>query len=291
MIGDRLTHIPIDIINNMVKVALTEDIGYGDITAQIIPANQNDHAHIITREFACVCGLDWVSEVFKILADMHQHPHIDIKWQVKDGDKVQANTVLCTLYGNTRSLLSGERTALNFMQTLSATATAAWNASQLITHEKTKLLDTRKTIPSLRLAQKYAIACGSGYNHRLGLYDAFLIKENHIAAAGSVAQAIKNAKVIDSNAPIEIEVENIQELYEAIAAHADIVMLDDFDFEQMRLAVAYNAQQANPVKLEVSGNVNSQHLQKLCELGVDFISSGALTKHIQAIDLSMRIIK
>jgi nicotinate-nucleotide pyrophosphorylase (carboxylating) len=291
MIGDRLITLPIDIIKNMVGIALTEDVGYGDISAQIIPTTQNNHAHIITREFACICGVAWVDEVFKQLSSTYQHADIDIQWQVKDGDKVQPNTILCTLYGNARSLLTGERTALNFLQTLSATATATWNASQLITHAQTKLLDTRKTIPSFRLAQKYAVACGGGYNHRLGLYDAFLIKENHIAAAGSVTQAIINARVIDNTAPIEIEVENLQELYDAIAAHADIVMLDDFSFEDMHTAVAYNIQQIRPVKLEVSGNVDIGQLKKLCELGVDFISSGALTKHIQAIDLSMRIIK
>jgi nicotinate-nucleotide pyrophosphorylase (carboxylating) len=300
MIGNQLTAVPKDIITSLVKSALFEDIGHSDITAQIIPINQTNTAQIITRDKACICGTAWVNEVFKQLVISTNNngdnsdiniQDIKIEWHVKDGDKVEANTILCTLFGNSRALLTGERTALNFLQTLSATATAAWQFTQYITNNNTKLLDTRKTIPNLRLAQKYAIACGGGYNHRLGLYDAFLIKENHIIAAGSIANAVNMARIIDSNAPVEIEVESLDELKQALSAQADIIMLDNFSFDEMQKAIEYNQLQLKPAKLEVSGNITIEHLNKLSELGVDFISSGALTKHIQAIDLSMRILQ
>ncbi len=300
MIGNQLQSIPQNTISNMVKTALCEDVGAGDITAQIVPINQINKAQIITREEACICGISWVNEVFEqLICDINKNnsqananiADIQIEWKVKDGDKVKANTVLCTMAGNSRALLTGERTALNFLQTLSAAATSAWQAVQHITNDKTRLLDTRKTLPNLRLAQKYAIACGGGYNHRLGLYDAFLIKENHITAAGSIENAIKIARKIDNNAPVEIEVENLEELKQALNAQADIIMLDNFSFEEIQKAVEYNELQNKSAKLEVSGNITMEHLNKLSELGVDFISSGALTKHVQAIDLSMRIMR
>jgi nicotinate-nucleotide pyrophosphorylase (carboxylating) len=297
MIGNQLKNVPQQIISSMVSSALSEDMGTGDITAQIIPITQNNIAKIITREKACICGIEWVNEVFNQLTQQYlkNNQNIDIQaikieWHVKDGDKVEENQTLCTISGNSRILLSGERTALNFLQTLSATATSAWECTQNISNNDTKLLDTRKTIPNFRIAQKYAIACGGGYNHRLGLYDAFLIKENHIIAAGSIKNAIDTARTIDSQAPIEIEVESFDELKQALQAHADIIMLDNFSFEEMQKAVEYNKTQEKPAKLEVSGNITIEHLNKLSALGVDFISSGALTKHIKAIDLSMRIL-
>lgn len=269
-------------IAKQVALALQEDIATGDINAQLIPDTQCDTATIICREPMVVAGKAWVDEVFRQL-----DPNMQLDWAVKDGDAVAANQILVTLIGNTRALLTGERTALNFLQTLSSTATVVANHVAVIAELPTKLLDTRKTIPMLRHAQKYAMLCGGGNNHRIGLYDAFLIKENHIMACGGIAQAVSQARQI-ANKPVEVEVENFDELQQAIAANADIVMLDNFTIEDTQKAVELVASLGKPCQLEASGDISLTHLRQVAETGVDFISMGALTKHIKAIDLSMR---
>lgn len=269
-------------IAKQVALALQEDIATGDINAQLIPDIQRDTATIICREPMVVAGKAWVDEVFRQL-----DPNMQLDWAVKDGDAVAANQILVTLIGNTRALLTGERTALNFLQTLSSTATVVANHVAVIAELPTKLLDTRKTIPMLRHAQKYAMLCGGGNNHRIGLYDAFLIKENHIMACGGIAQAVSQARQI-ANKPVEVEVENFDELHQAIAANADIVMLDNFTIEDTQKAVELVASLGKPCQLEASGDISLTHLRQVAETGVDFISMGALTKHIKAIDLSMR---
>ncbi len=268
-------------ITKSVSIALAEDIGSGDITAQLIPAEQTAEASIITRENCIFCGKAWVEEVFRQL-----DPQVQITWDVDDGQAVSANSRLFTLKGSARSLLTGERTALNFVQTLSGTTTTSHHYASLVAHTKVKLLDTRKTIPGLRTAQKYAVACGGCHNHRIGLYDAFLIKENHIAACGGIANAVAAARVIAPGKPIEVEVENFAELDQALEANANIIMLDNFSIDDMQKAVAINAGLA---KLEASGNINEQTLIPTAETGVDFISIGGLTKHCHAVDLSMRV--
>jgi nicotinate-nucleotide pyrophosphorylase (carboxylating) len=270
-----------DDIRRAVRAALQEDIGTGDITAQLIPEGQVSTATVITREPCIFCGQAWVKEVFRQL-----DPNVTIEWHIKDGEAAPPDTRLFTLYGSARSLLTGERAALNFVQTLSGTATTAHNYALQVAHTAVKLLDTRKTIPGLRLAQKYAVSCGGCHNHRLGLYDAFLIKENHIAACGGINQAVAEAHRVAPGKPVEVEVENFDELYQGLDAGADIIMLDNFTIEDMRKAVEINAGKA---KLEASGNVTSETLVTIAETGVDFISIGALTKHCKAIDLSMRI--
>ena len=269
-------------IAKQVALALQEDIATGDINAQLIPETQRDTATIICREPMVVAGKAWVDEVFRQL-----DPNMQLDWAVKDGDAVAANQVLVTLIGNTRALLTGERTALNFLQTLSSTATVVANHVAVIAELPTKLLDTRKTIPMLRHAQKYAMLCGGGNNHRIGLYDAFLIKENHIMACGGIAQAVSQARQI-ANKPVEVEVENFDELHQAIAANADVVMLDNFTIEDTQKAVEQVASLGKPCQLEASGDISLTNLRQVAETGVDFISMGALTKHIKAIDLSMR---
>ena len=269
-------------IAKQVALALQEDIATGDINAQLIPDTQRDTATIICRESMVVAGKAWVDEVFRQL-----DPNMQLDWAVKDGDAVAANQILVTLIGNTRALLMGERTALNFLQTLSSTATVVANHVAVIAELPTKLLDTRKTLPMLRHAQKYAMLCGGGNNHRIGLYDAFLIKENHIMACGGIAQAVSQARQI-ANKPVEVEVENFDELHQAIAANADIVMLDNFTIEDTQKAVELVASLGKPCQLEASGDISLTHLRQVAETGVDFISMGALTKHIKAIDLSMR---
>jgi nicotinate-nucleotide pyrophosphorylase (carboxylating) len=264
-----------------VKLTLIEDIGSGDITARLIPADQNAEARVITREDCIFCGKAWVIEVFRQL-----DPNVEITWFVEDGQSVTANSLLFTLKGNARSLLTGERAALNFVQTLSGTATISHHYASQVAHTKVKLLDTRKTIPGLRTAQKYAVACGGCHNHRIGLYDAFLIKENHIAACGGIANAIAEAHKIAPGKPVEVEVETFEELDQALTAKADIIMLDNFSIEEMKKAVAVTAKRA---KLEASGNINESTLVPTAETGVDFISIGGLTKHCRAVDLSMRI--
>ena len=270
-----------DIIKSVIA-ALAEDIGSGDITAQLIPAGQTAEADIITREDCIFCGKEWVNEVFRQL-----DPKVEITWHIEDGQPASANSRLFTLKGNARSLLTGERAALNFVQTLSGTATISNHYAKQVAHTKVKLLDTRKTIPGLRTAQKYAVACGGCHNHRIGLYDAFLIKENHIAACGRIANAIAAAHKIAPGKPVEVEVESFAELDQALTAKADIIMLDNFSIDDMKKAVAINAGRA---KLEASGNINEQTLIPTAETGVDFISIGGLTKHCRAVDLSMRVL-
>ena len=269
-----------DIIKSVIA-ALTEDIGSGAITALLIPAEQTAKANIITREDCIFCGKEWVNEVFRQL-----DPKVEITWYIEDGQFASANSRLFTLKGNARSLLTGERAALNFVQTLSGTATISNHYAKQVAHTQVKLLDTRKTIPGLRTAQKYAVACGGCHNHRIGLYDAFLIKENHIAACGGIANAIAAAHKIAPGKLVEVEVESFAELDQALTAKADIIMLDNFSIEEMKKAVAINAGRA---KLEASGNINEQTLIPTAETGVDFISIGGLTKHCRAVDLSMRI--
>lgn len=271
----------IEEIRRSVADSLREDVGSGDITAQLIPADQISTAKVITREFCIFCGQAWVAEVFRQL-----DPAVTIEWHVKDGDPVNPNSPLFTLRGSARSLLTGERTALNFVQTLSGTATTSYHYAKQVAHTQVKILDTRKTIPGLRMAQKYAVTCGGCYNHRIGLYDAFLIKENHIAACGGIRQAVDEAHRIAPGKPVEVEVENFDELDEALNAKADIIMLDNFTLDDMHKAVIIAKGKA---KLEASGNVTTETLAKIAETGVDFISIGALTKHCTAIDLSMRI--
>ncbi len=278
--AQRIPHLAQRIRDN-VTAALAEDLGTGDITAQLIPADQQAKATIITREDCVFCGKDWVIEVFAQL-----DKGVVIEWNIDDGELALANSTLFSLSGNARSLLTGERAALNFVQTLSGTATTSRYYANLVAHTNVKLLDTRKTLPGLRDAQKYAVAAGGCHNHRIGLYDAFLIKENHIAACGGISAAVEAARSIAPNKPVEVEVENFAELEQALTANADIIMLDNFTQDDMRKAVAINKRQA---KLEASGNVTELTLPRIAETGVDFISIGALTKHCKAVDLSMRI--
>ncbi|HLV19139.1 MAG TPA: carboxylating nicotinate-nucleotide diphosphorylase [Pseudomonas sp.] len=264
-----------------VRLALAEDLGSGDITAQLIPAERLAHARVITREAAVVCGTAWVDAVFRQL-----DPRVAVHWQVKDGDRVEPDQVLFSVEGPARALLSGERSALNFLQTLSAVATRCRHYADLVEGTAVKLLDTRKTLPGLRLAQKYAVTCGGCHNHRIGLYDAFLIKENHIAACGGIAAAVTAARGIAPGKPVEVEVESLEELRQALDAGADIVMLDELSLDDMREAVRLTAGRA---KLEASGGINDRTLRGVAETGVDYISLGTLTKDIKAVDLSMRL--
>ncbi|WP_277963785.1 carboxylating nicotinate-nucleotide diphosphorylase [Pseudomonas sp. RIT-To-2] len=276
----RLADLTAEIEAN-VRRALLEDIGSGDITAQLIPAERLAKATIITRQDCVVAGTAWVDAVFRQL-----DPRVAVHWQVVDGQRATANQALFHLEGPARALLSGERTALNFLQMLSAVATQAQALADKVAATQVKLLDTRKTLPGLRLAQKYAVTCGGCHNHRIGLYDAFLIKENHIAASGGIAQAISAAHRIAPGKPVEIEVESLEELREALAAGADIIMLDELSHDDMREAVRLNAGKA---KLEASGGINESTLLPIAQTGVDYISIGAMTKDVKAIDLSMRL--
>ncbi|WP_088329956.1 carboxylating nicotinate-nucleotide diphosphorylase [Lacimicrobium sp. SS2-24] len=273
-------------IKRSVAAALDEDLGYqtalqGDITANLIPESQRVTAKVICRQDAVIAGAAWVDEVFRQLGGQ-----VTVQWQVKDGDRVRADTVLFELTGPARTLLTGERTALNFLQTLSATATTTASYAAVLKGTPTKILDTRKTLPGMRAAQKYAVRCGGGVNHRIGLFDAFLIKENHILACGSITKAVATARRQHPDTPVEVEVENLDELEQGLAAGADILMLDNFSLSDIQHAVQRNNGQA---KLEVSGNVTLETLPALAKTGVDYISSGALTKDIRAIDLSLRV--
>ncbi|HAS6348113.1 carboxylating nicotinate-nucleotide diphosphorylase [Vibrio sp. IRLE0018] len=276
--------LPIE-ITRAVTDTLKEDLGGSlnadnDVTAALIPAEAMNTATIITREHGVFCGQAWADEVFKQLGGK-----VTIEWHVKDGDNVEPNQTLCTLTGPARDLLTGERNAMNFIQTLSGCATITAQYAAKIAHTECRLLDTRKTIPGLRSALKYAVACGGGYNHRIGVFDAYLIKENHIIACGGITQAITKAKELQPGKPVEVETENLDELREAIHAGADIIMLDNFTTEMMRQAVEINAGRA---ALENSGNVTLETIAEYAETGVDYISVGALTKHVKAMDLSMR---
>jgi nicotinate-nucleotide pyrophosphorylase (carboxylating) len=264
-----------------VQRALAEDVRTGDINALLIPTERQATARVISRESAVIAGIAWFDAVFAQLDTT-----VTIDWQVKDGETVSPNQCLCTLSGNARALLTGERTALNFLQVLSGTATHVQRYVYAIQHTRAKILDTRKTLPALRTAQKYAVLCGGGVNHRMGLYDAFLIKENHIAAAGSITAVIHAARALRPHLPIEIEVETLAQIPEAIAAGADRLLLDNFDLNMLRTAVE---QVQGRVSLEASGGVNLETVASIAETGVDFISVGAITKDVHALDLSMRI--
>ena len=267
-------------IQTTVARALDEDIGTGDVTAGLIPAAKQASATVICREAAILCGTAWFDEVFRQL-----DPAVHIIWQHQDGERVTANAVLCTLQGSARSILSGERAALNFLQTLSATATATRRYVDLVAHTQCRILDTRKTLPGLRTAQKYAVVCGGGTNHRIGLYDRVLIKENHIMAAGSITAAIQQARQLHPGILVEVETENLQELAEATAAQADIIMLDEYSLADMREAVRITD---GRIPLEASGGVSPETLVAIAETGVNFVSIGGITKHVRAVDLSMR---
>ncbi|MGH1486256.1 MAG: carboxylating nicotinate-nucleotide diphosphorylase [Cellvibrionaceae bacterium] len=274
-------------IQQMVTIALEEDIKGGDITAELIPQQESAKATIITREDGILSGQAWVNEVFYQL-DKTSNNNTTLAWHASDGDKISADSPLFEIVGNARTLLTGERTALNFLQLLSGTATTCSHYAELVKHTQVKLLDTRKTIPGLRTAQKYAVTCGGCYNHRIGLFDAFLIKENHIAACGGITQAIQIAKQNHPDKPVEVEVESLQELETALSADADIVMLDNFSLADLRKGVDITQ---NKAKLEASGGINQNTLVPIAETGVDYISIGALTKDCKALDLSMRVHK
>lgn len=294
--------LPVSLINDITKTvtwALCEDLGVNaydelanssDITAELIPAENMAVANIISRDECIICGVAWVNEVFQQL-DAIYNTTTKITWFVNDGQSVKANTTLFELSGNARILLTGERTALNFLQSLSGTATVTSTYVKHLEGTSTKLLDTRKTLPGLRSAQKYAVTCGGGVNHRIGLFDAFLIKENHIAACGGIEKAISTARINHGDKTVEVEVENITELTQALNAGSDIIMLDNFTTEMIEQAVALTAEiSAGKTKLEVSGNMTLTTLKDYAKSGVDFISVGALTKHVNAVDLSMRFV-
>jgi len=268
-------------IHASVRAALDEDIRDGDLTAQLIPADATSTATIITRQEAVLCGSPWLEECFSTL-----DPDCDIRWATQEGERVSPNQLLCTIRGNSRALLSAERCALNFLQTLSATATATRRYVDIVAGTKAKILDTRKTLPGLRLAQKYAVTVGGGHNQRVGLYDGVLIKENHIAAAGGIRAVLEQAfRITPPGVSIQIEVESLDELREALDAGAALILLDNFDLKMMREAVALTAGRA---ELEASGGVNLDTVRGIAETGVDRISIGGLTKDVQAVDLSMR---
>jgi len=282
MSADYLSTETLNDIPSCIARALQEDIGSGDITAQLIPQDQQASAVVISREAAVICGRPWVDEVFNQL-----DKNTAIEWHLNEGDSVEADQKLFTLTGNARILLTGERAALNFLQTLSGTATVARHYAGLAPNSQIKILDTRKTIPGLRLAQKYATAVGGCQNHRIGLYDAFLIKENHIAACGGIRQAIEKAREISSEKPVEVEVESLDELHQALAASADIVMLDNFSPADIE---ALSSIDLGDTKIEVSGDITEEKLRAYNHRAINFISSGSLTKHLRAVDLSMRFV-
>ena len=267
-----------------VAAALREDLGSGDVTAGLVPAAQRVRGSVVVREQAVLCGRAWVGETFRQLDSS-----VQLTWHAADGDRVAAPQVLFAIAGPARPVLSGERTALNFLQLLSGTATATRRFVDAVAGTSCRILDTRKTVPGLRTAQKYAVRCGGAQNHRMGLYDQVLIKENHIAAAGSLTGAIEAARRNAAGITVEVEVETPGELEEALNARPDIIMLDEFTLEDMRAAVALNRARGAVVKLEVSGSVSLEAVRAIAETGVDYISVGALTKHVRAIDLSMRL--
>jgi nicotinate-nucleotide pyrophosphorylase (carboxylating) len=276
-----MSETPSDLADQVAR-ALAEDVGSGDITAALVPADSSARATVVTRENAVLCGRPWFDATFRQLSR-----EVRIDWQVDEGAMIAPDALLCRLSGPARAILTGERTALNFLQTLSATATAARSFVEAIAGTGTQILDTRKTLPGLRTAQKYAARVGGARNHRTGLFDAVLIKENHIAAAGSITAAIRAARAA-SKVTVEVEVEDLAELAEALAARPDMVLLDDFSLEDLRAAVALNRAHGRPVKLEASGGIQLDNVRAIALTGVDFISVGSITKHLRAIDLSMR---
>jgi nicotinate-nucleotide pyrophosphorylase (carboxylating) len=274
---------PPDLVEQVAR-ALAEDVGSGDLTAALVPAGRIGRATVITREQAVLCGRPWVDEVFRQV-----DPSVRVSWEADEGADVVPGQRLFRLEGPARSLLTGERTALNFLQTLSGTATATRRYVRLVAGLPCRILDTRKTVPGLRRAQKYAVRCAGGNNHRMGLYDGILVKENHIMAAGSIAAAVDAARAAGANVPVEVEVETLDELRQALDAGADMALLDEFSLDDLRAAVALNrAHRRGPMQLEASGNVTIDTLRAIAETGVDFISIGSLTKHVRAVDLSMR---
>lgn len=273
-----------ELVNRQVRAALDEDIGSGDLTALLVPQGQMVSATIIARENAIICGKDWLNACFKLV-----DPSVTVDWSVNEGDRIQPNQTLCKISGPARSLLSAERCALNFLQTLSATATETRKYVDAIAGTNAQILDTRKTIPQLRLAQKYAVTVGGGHNQRLALYDGILIKENHIAAAGSISNVMQQALALNSGKSIQIEVENLDQLQQALAANANSILLDNFSNELLREAVAINNACGRQAVLEASGGITLDNVRAVALTGIDRISIGSLTKNIQAIDLSMRV--
>lgn len=273
--------VPADVIYQLVAIALAEDIGSGDVTAALLPESQQAIARVVCRDSAIIAGRAWFDEVFRQL-----DPAITINWHVSDGEQVGPDQLLCELTGPARSLLTGERTALNFLQTLSGTATTVRQYTEQVEGTAARILDTRKTLPALRMAQKYAVSCGGGTNHRIGLYDMVLIKENHIVAAGSIAKAVATARRLSPELEIEVEVEDLDELRQALETGVERILLDNMDIDTLCQAVKLNAGRA---RLEASGGISLDNIRAVAETGVDFISVGALTKNVKAVDLSMRI--
>jgi nicotinate-nucleotide pyrophosphorylase (carboxylating) len=267
-----------------VDAALREDIGSGDVTAALVPAGQRVRGSVVTREEAVLCGRGWAEETFRRL-----DPQVRLSWHAADGERLGVNQVICEIAGPARAVLTGERTALNFLQLLSGTATATRRLVDAVAGTSCRILDTRKTLPGLRTAQKYAVRCGGGDNHRMGLYDRVLIKENHIAAAGSLTGAIAAARRSAPELTVEVEVESPAELEEALGADPDIIMLDDFTLANLQAAVKLNQARGRPVKLEASGSISLETVRAIAATGVDYVSVGALTKHVHAVDLSMRL--
>ena len=270
-------------IGASVAAALAEDVGSGDVTAALIGADATTQAAVVCREDAVLCGRAWFDRVFAALDEA-----VTVEWQAEDGERLAPGAVVCTLQGPARPILTGERTALNFLQTLSGTATAAARYAAAVAHTGCRILDTRKTLPGLRLAQKYAVRCGGAVNHRIGLFDAILIKENHIIACGGITSAVSRARRDNPSLPIEVEVENLEELGEALAAGADRLLLDNFSLDTLREAVRITRDGGTGATLEASGGLEMDDMVAVAETGVDFISVGALTKHLRAVDFSMR---
>jgi len=275
--------VPAD-VPQQVAAALREDVGTGDVTARLIPPSQLVRGEVVSREAAVICGAPWVAETFQQL-----DPRVSLEWCVAEGGRIEAEATVLRIEGPARAVLTGERTALNFLQLLSGTATEARRFAEAVAGTNCVILDTRKTLPGLRSAQKYAVRCGGARNHRMGLYDMILVKENHIAAAGSIAAAVAAARREAAGLAIEVEVETLAELDEALTAGADLILLDDFTLEDLRAAVARVRARAPLVKLEASGGASLQTVRAIAATGVDFVSVGALTKHVHAIDLSMRL--
>lgn len=271
-------------LGSQVQAALREDVGTGDVTAGFVPENELAHGRVITREAAVMCGRPWVEEVFRQLDET-----VRLRWHADDGEPVSPAQNLFDIEGSARSILTGERTALNFLQLLSAVATETRRYVEAVAGTGCTILDTRKTLPGLRTAQKYAVVCGGGSNHRMGLFDMVLVKENHIAAAGSLTSAVQAARRHVPGLKVEVEVENLKQLAEAIEARPDIIMLDNFNEAELGKAVAYNDERGRFAKLEASGNVSLENVRSIAQTGVDYISVGALTKHVRAVDLSMRL--
>lgn len=268
-------------ISATVQRALAEDIGDGDLTAALVPVDTRGRGRVISREEAVLCGTAWFEEVFRQIDDQ-----IAIHWEARDGDAVRRDQLLCRVEGPARGLLTGERTALNFLQILSGTATAARRYAEAVRGTRATVLDTRKTLPGLRTAQKYAVSCGGANNHRMGLFDGILIKENHIVAAGGIRPAVEAARAQGAKVPVEVEVETLEQVQEALAAGADILLLDNFDLAGMKEAVQLTAGRA---KLEASGGIDLTQIRAVAETGIDYVSVGALTKHVKAVDLSLRL--